>query len=136
MTVKVTTNFNFTLKVKEKLQNIEFKFGRALEDIRSRLEIDADAGKDIEGTQFVKYSDKYSAWRKKEGYQTSPPNLTISGTMLSSMRTDIRKEGANIVGRITVNDDSKKVEGILKKRKFFGLSDKRLAELKKKIGAT
>lgn len=136
MTVKVTTNFNFTLKVKEKLQNIEFKFGRALEDIRSRLEIDADAGKDIEGTQFVKYSDKYSAWRKKEGYQTSPPNLTISGTMLSSMRTDIRKEGANVVGRITVNDDSKKVEGILKKRKFFGLSDKRLAELKKKIGAT
>jgi hypothetical protein len=136
MTVKVTTNFNFTLKVKEKLQNIEFKFGRALEDIRSRLEIDADAGKDIEGTQFVKYSDKYSAWRKKEGYQTSPPNLTIEGTMLSSMRTDIRKEGANVVGRITVNDDSKKVEGILKKRKFFGLSDKRLAELKKKIGAT
>jgi len=136
MTVKVTTNFNFTLKVKEKLQNIEFKFGRALEDIRSRLEIDADAGKDIEGTQFVKYSDKYSAWRKKEGYQTSPPNLTIEGTMLSSMRTDIRKEGANVVGRITVNDDSKKVEGILKKRKFFGLSKERLAELKKKIGAT
>lgn len=136
MTVKVTTNFNFSLKVKEKLENIQEKFGRGLEDIATRLQADAASGKDIEGKTFDKYNDKYKAWRGEKGYQTAPPNLTITGTMLSSIRTDIRKEGANVVGRISVNDDPKKVEGNLKYRKFFGLSKERLAELKKKIGAT
>ena len=136
MTVMVTTNFNFSLKVKEKLENIQEKFGRGLEDIATQLNIDASAGRDIEGKQFDKYNDKYEAWRKKKGYQTTPPNLTITGTMLSSIRTDIRKEGSNVVGRISVNDNPGKVEGVNKKRNFFGLSAKRLAELKKKIGAT
>jgi hypothetical protein len=136
MTVKVTTNFNFSLKIKEKLENIQEKFSRGLEDIATQLNIDASAGRDIEGNTFQPYSPKYAEKRKIKGYQVSPPNLTITGTMLSSIRTDIRKEGANVVGRISVNDDPKKVEGNLKKRNFFGLSAKRLAELKKKIGAT
>ena len=136
MTVKVTTNFNFSLKVKEKLENIQEKFGRGLEDIVTRLQYDANAGRDIEGNTFRPYHPKYAEKRKEMGKQVSPPNLTITGTMLSSIRTDIRKEGANVVGRISVNDDPKKVEGNLKYRKFFGLSKERLAELKKKIGAT
>lgn len=136
MTVKVTTNFNFSLKVKQKLENIQEKFGRGLEDIVTRLQYDAKAGRDIEGNTFKEYHPSYKKIRAEAGKQVSPSDLTITGTMLSSIRTDIRKEGANVVGRISVNDDPKKVEGNLKYRKFFGLSKERLAELKKKIGAT
>ena len=136
MAIKVTSNFDFRLKIKEKIENIQEKFGQALEDIRTELELDATAGKDINGRTFKRYSKKYAEWRKEKGYQSSPPNLTITGTMLSSIRTDVRKDGENVVGRITVNDDPGKVKGNLEKRKFFGLSKEKLAQLKNKIGAT
>lgn len=84
------------------------------------------AGQNVEGAPFKAYSPSYAKVRERNNDQVSPPNLTITGDMLSSIRlgqTERRKEGAIII--ITPNDQvqANKIAGNDKIRKFFGLSE-------------
>lgn len=84
------------------------------------------AGQNVEGAPFKEYSHSYAKVRERNNDQVTPPNLTITGDMLSSIRlgqTERRKEGAVII--ITPNDQvqANKIAGNDKIRKFFGLSE-------------
>ncbi len=83
-------------------------------------------GVDVDGRSFTKYSDSYAKWRKKEGYSTSPVDLTFSGHMLSAMTSTSTAKEAKIFFMDT--KDTKNVSAPDKAfwnnedREFFGLS--------------
>lgn len=138
MTGKVTFKANFDLK--RQLAERQHKLGKTIaqvcQDEIARIQLSTEAGKDIEGKQFKRYSPRYAAWRKSQGYRVSPPNLTVKGRMLGAMDYQVFVRSFSVFGRIFFRGagaGAKARGNIGYGRKFFGLSKKRAREITKKI---
>jgi phage gpG-like protein len=56
----------------------------------SRIRERTQAGVDINGRQFARYSRRHAAARAKLGLRVSPPNLRMSGRLLDSLNVEVR----------------------------------------------
>lgn len=79
-----------------------------------------DKGKEIEGSKFKPYTEKYAAFRKKEGKQPFP-NLQFTRGMRNAMTTKASRKKAEIF--FTTGDEAKKAAFNDKSRPFFGFNN-------------
>lgn len=76
-------------------------------------------GEGLNGSKLAKYSDKYGAYRKKKGRETSFRNLTFTGRMFLGLSA--RADGPNRVVLGFAGPEMKKAMGNDKRTPFFGL---------------
>lgn len=105
------------------------------------------AGVDVNGKGFEPYSKLYAAERELKGKNSSPVDLTVTGTMLRNIQTRIERTTESLTGIMfflggrpepdggTNAEIAAKLQsgdfGFSKKkpRKFFALSDKQVREI-------
>lgn len=104
--------------------------GRQITRIRERTE----QGKDVNGSEFTPYSEKYAKRREKKGRNVTPVDLTMSGRMLNSMTPEVRSPSQFA---ITVMDADAAIYGRahnegtdkLPQRRFFDVNEEEIAAL-------
>jgi hypothetical protein len=136
--------------VKARLEKMEPEFSNAVEAEKNQIKARTQSGVDVNGKQFVAYSDKdgpQGAWkdiRKNNNKQTAYVDLTFSGDMFNAMRVVFRKDGFKFLATIFFSDslEAKKAKGhqtgLLGKirfepRKFFGLSQSQRESIVSKL---
>lgn len=107
---------------KNLVKEIETRFkaqgAKSVESIVKRTK----SGKNVSGQNFPRYTEGYRKQKSRAGLPTSPVDLTFSGRMLGSLKHKTRRSGTKIESTITLSDDAGKVEGVQKRRPFFGIS--------------
>jgi hypothetical protein len=140
MTIEIKNLEAINKAVEERLRRIEPTFQDAVEQEAEGIKTRTKSGIDVNGKQFVPYSnnEKWAGknWkdvRKEAGLQTAYVDLTYDGDMFNAMKVVFKKDGFKFLATIFFNDQkqSKKAlghqTGKLGKvkyaaRKFFGLS--------------
>lgn len=142
MSIKVTRGRGIDQLIELKLQKKREAFATAISDAKTEIVLRTVSGKDSSDNVFAPYTPQYAAYKGKpnskgKSRQVSPPNLTFTGDMLSSMRYEILNQENKTIGRISFGDklSSLKAAGNNAKRKFFELSEKQLNNIKKKVMA-
>lgn len=135
MAIKVVQSFNIPQKVKQITQEASLRLEKAMAVAANEIVIRTERGIGIDGTGFKGYSKSYEVKKRESGRKTSPPDLTWTGNMLRAIHTESRKESdTRFVTAITiVGGEADKAEGNQKKRPFFGLSDKQIETIKRKV---
>ena len=125
MQVNITTN---SAKVRKALKDAgdevkaKTKLGlsRAAQQGINIIQDRMDKGQEIEGGKFKPYTEKYAAFRAKEGKQPFP-NLQFTRGMRNAMTTRANSRMAEIF--FTTGDEAKKAAFNDKSRPFFGFSN-------------
>lgn len=136
MAIKVKSNLNLDVKLKQIVENYEQVLQQELITAATEIGYRTSQGKTISGATFEKYNDKYALKKQKEGRQVFPPNLTQTGKMLSSARkVTIEKTNAGITGKIgfTSPDEAQKGAWNQEKRPWFGLSEKQKTQIIRRL---
>jgi hypothetical protein len=111
-------------------------FLQAVSDEIAIIAARTTAGKDADEQSFAPYVPSYAKRREKNNDQVSPPNLTVTGHMLGSMRRGATTETeTSITTTIEFGSETEanKARGNMKKRKFFALSDEQIKEITKRV---
>lgn len=136
--------------VNQRIDKMAIEFSSAVEAEKNQIKVRTQSGVDVNGKQFVAYSDKegpQGAWkdiRKTNNKQTAYVDLTFSGDMFNAMRVVFRKDGFKFLASIFFSDSlqAKKAKGhqtgLLGKirfqpRKFFGLSNSQRESIVSKL---
>ena len=125
--------------VNERVEKMANEFSSTVEAEKDQIKIRTQSGIDVDGKQFVPYSNRIGpqgVWkdvRKANNKQTAYVDLTFSGDMFKSMRAVFRRDGFKLLATIFFSDplQAKKAKGHqtgllgtirFEPRKFFGLS--------------
>lgn len=111
-------------------------FLEAVSDEIAIIQARTQKGLDVDDATFAPYVPQYAKKRKANSDQVSPPNLTITGSMLSSIRRGATTEtdtGISTTLEFGSKIESDKARGNMKKRKFFALSEKQLKEITNRV---
>ena len=136
--------------VNQRIDKMAIEFSSAVEAEKNQIKVRTQSGVDVNGKQFVAYSDKegpQGAWkdiRKTNNKQTAYVDLTFSGDMFNAMRVVFIKDGFKFLASIFFSDSlqAKKAKGhqtgLLGKirfqpRKFFGLSNSQRESIVSKL---
>lgn len=150
MTLKVENLQAIERAVKRRLERIEPAFKEAVTTEKERIIARTQTGVDVNGRQFVAYSEKdspYGRWkdvREANGKQTAFVDLKFSEDMFKAMQVAFRKEGFKFLATIFFNDgkQAKKAKGHqtgllgrikFQPRRFFGLSKTQRETIASKI---
>jgi hypothetical protein len=135
MGIEVIHPIKIAEDLKAKLKDLEPVFDKAVQVEVSRMSARTRSGNDVNDQSFDPYSPGYAAFKKKKGRSASPVDLTFKGSMLRAITQKVFKQGGSLVAEVFFNSalESKKAEGNLKKRDFFGFSDEQLERIKRKI---
>lgn len=138
MSVKVTRGPMVASLIGDILKRQKQALAEAISDAKTEIVARTSSGKDVTNKTFAKYTPQYADFKKSKGRKISPPDLTFTGEMLSSMRTAIYTGDTdkNITQAVISFGDSKngkKALGNMKKRNFFDLSEKQIEKIKKRI---
>ena len=136
MAIKVKSNLNLDVKLKQILDNTAQILQQELITAATEIGYRTSQGKQIGGQTFKKYSPSYAKKKAKEGRQVSPPNLTQTGKMLSSARkVTIEKTNTGFTGRIgfTSPDEAQKGAWNQEKRPWFGLQEKQKTQIIRRL---
>jgi hypothetical protein len=104
----------------------------AVQDQIAIIQARTQKGIDADGSGFAPYTPKYREKRARNNDQTEPPNLTVKGNMLASIRlSNTRETPTGISTEIVFGSDeeARKARGNMKKRKFFALSDEQKQDI-------
>lgn len=109
-----------TRAVNKRLASIRGELKPALEEVKGEIVTRTQSGQSVTGGKFKDYSKQWGAVRKAAGRPLSPPDLTFTGRMLSSMRVRV---GGNI-GEIFFGNEreARKAAENQRLRAFFGWS--------------
>jgi hypothetical protein len=135
MGIEVIHPIKIAEDIKDKLNSLETVFDRAVQEEVTRMSARTRSGNDINNQAFTPYTPGYAAFKKKKGRSSSPVDLTYKGSMLRAITQKVFKQGGSLVAEVFFNSalESKKAEGNLKKRDFFGFSDEQFERIKRKI---
>ena len=132
----MSNNVTWKTSISDKMQDVLARkkkaFLVAVQDQIAIIQARTQKGLDFENKGFAEYTDKYKEKRKKGGNQIDPPNLTITGNMLASIRlSNTRETPTGISTEIVFGSDqeARKARGNMKKRKFFALSDEQKQDI-------
>lgn len=94
-------------KYKNRLSvGMELELNKLLNTALEEISTAAGSGRGIDGKPFRQYSPAYQRARAKRGYTVSPPNLTITGRMLGSMKVGIQRTAGKLLGKIEISGAS------------------------------
>jgi len=130
MGIAFRKNFDLKALADEARKRRKTTLERELEEAAREIVTRTQQGIDVNGSRFKRYSKEYElAKRKKLGGPTQP-DLTASGRMLASIRTEVKERGNGLTGRIYVlASQAVKALANQKLRRFFGLSKKQIQQL-------
>ena len=150
MTIKVENLQAIERAVNQRIDKMAVEFSSAVESEKNQIKVRTQSGVDVNGKQFVAYSDKegpQGVWkdvRNANNKQTAYVDLTFSGDMFNAMRVVFRRDGFKFLATIFFADSlqSKKAKGHqtgllgkirFKPRKFFGLSQQQRESIVSKL---
>lgn len=134
MSIRITKRPDMAQLFEKKKKAIAEAMARTAEEQATEISRRTQAGTDADGGSFAPYSAGYLAKRRKAG-RGSKPDLNFKGTMLRSIRSQVRALGSKIQARIYFNGakEALKAKGNLRKRKFFALAKSQVEAFKKAI---
>ena len=111
-------------------------FLEAVSDEIAIIQARTQKGLDVNDSTFAPYVPQYAKKRQANNDQVSPPNLTVTGNMLSSMRRGATTEtetGISTTIEFGSSIEADKARGNMKKRNFFALSDEQVKEITNRV---
>lgn len=125
MAIFVSKKVDFKKMSREMVRRSERGLTRSLPLRALDIKLRTQKGIDVDGASFEPYTPAYAKYRRVKGRSASPVNLLFTGDLLSSITTKVERSGDSIIGYIYFGDatNAKKAKGLMKKRKFFGLSE-------------
>lgn len=124
--LKISISKNFDLSKDAEKIRIAGRRGlaRGLLFETTEIKVRTRSGVDVRGSAFKPYSPAYAKRRQKAGRGTTP-DLTFTGAMLGSIKSEVKETPEGIEGSIFFSspNEQKKVEGNSRYREFFGLSE-------------
>ena len=136
MTIKITIPPLAQDLREQILQRRQEVFKAAILSEQAELIARTQSGRDISGKSFAAYTEAYSAFREERGRNSSPPDLTFTGTMLKAIDSKFETEpDGSVKATIFFNQplEAAKAQGNEKKRRFFGFSEKQIARINEKL---
>jgi hypothetical protein len=137
MGISISRNFSVADWGAERLMQAKKGLSVALSDIKTDIARQTELGTDAGGGTFRPYSKGYANWRKKKGYRVDPPNLRVTGSMMSSLDYEVIRDGWNLIGRIFFNSATQAAKAFHNQvelgRKFFELNPKREETIRQRI---
>lgn len=132
--IDFTQNFEFKTIAQENLETIERQLAPILISEKTLIVERTQRGKDLHNKTFKKYRPATVAAKEKLGKQTSPPNLTDTGLMLSSLTSTVERIGNQIIGRIfSVGFAERVKQNADLGREFLGFDKQQVQRLKDKL---
>ena len=140
---KISDSLRKKLQVDKK--KIADNLERAATDEIAIIKQRTEQGKDVDGRTFAAYTEPYKKVRQfgrkgknpqTGGKRVHPPNLRVSGKMISAMQTEQPViQGSKISTKIYFTNQTArdKALGNMKKRDFFSLSKEQEARIKKRL---
>ena len=101
----------------------------------TELKLRTRSGTSVDGGAFKPYTPAYAKRRAKAGRSVSPPDLTFTGAMLGSIKTEVKDtpEGAEASVFFGSPNEQKKAEGNSRYRNFFGFSKEQLTRIEQLV---
>lgn len=134
MKIKVTNKVNLTKAIGQKMETFAHRFKAGLEDIITEIDFRTASGRDVNEAAFVPYSPDYAKFKAEKGRKATP-DLTFTGQMLSSMRSETKIEGSLVYGVIKFGDrdSARKATQNNERRNFFGINNKQIQQLTTRV---
>jgi hypothetical protein len=131
--------FKISESLKKKLQVDKKKIAENLEkaalDEMAIIKQRTEQGKDVDSKTFAPYVPSYAKRRQKLNRRVAPPNLRVTGKMISAMQVEkpvIKGDKIETKIYFTNQNARDKALGNMMKRDFFSLSEKQIARIKKR----
>lgn len=149
MGVILSQNFTISKIMGEKIAKVHRLLEGELLNHKATIHQKVLEGKTFDDKKMKAYTKKYADLRIKSGRNASPVDLTVTGSMLASM--DVKIQAINnklITGIIYFRNVTsiapklfggraasapEKAASVMKKRKFFGISQKQKKEMIQRI---
>ena len=134
MGVKIKQMPNFS-RLKEQFQReVVAEMQRIALDNREEVITRTGRGLDVNSQSFTAYTPKYAKFKASKG-RNGRVDLRFSGRMLQSFQTQVFQRGSKFIARIFPgsNLDALKVQGNMRWREFFAISDKQKQEFRDRM---
>ena len=132
MGINFKSSFSAAKRITEIQQRNKQGLGSAITDAKAGLLIDISQGQGVEGA-LKEYSPAYKKAKQKAG-RSGAVDLRFKGNMLKAMQVTVLDFGDKLIGRIYfLASERDKAKYNQKLRYFFGLSQKQLVKLRKKL---
>lgn len=130
--IKDSLKKKLQLDKKRIAENLEIAAVDEMAIIKQRTE----RGEDVDNKTFAPYVPQYAKRREKLNRRVFPPNLRVTGKMISAMLTEKAViKGDKIETKIYFTNKTArdKALGNMKKRNFFSLSKKQIERIKSRL---
>lgn len=96
MSIEIIKNFDLPSLFKRARASLEAEIGKIGSDVVAEIDVRTASGKDRTGATFKPYAPGTIQQKRRTGRQTTPPNLTQTGQMLSAVDYRIEKTGNTV----------------------------------------